>query len=152
MATVTTFSQKAAAAALVALTMGAALTLQPGAAEARFNRNGWAAAGLIGGLAVGALVAGSARAHAQPGYYADPGYDVAPAPVYTTPAYYGGYAPQPAYDEEPVYRPRHHHRHYGRAPVSTEPTFAYRGPNCTLRRQTYFDGYAYRVQKVPVCD
>lgn len=88
-----TFTRKAAIAALVAVTFGAgiAATSTPAAAH------GWGvpvAAGIIGGLAVGALAA-SADAH----YYAPP------------PAYY--YPPEPAYypvcyrENRPVYGPWH---------------------------------------------
>lgn len=61
----TTF-KKTLTAAAAALTM--AVAFAP-AAEARFHRNGWLAAGLIGGAVIGtAIAAGSA--HSAPGYYA----------------------------------------------------------------------------------
>lgn len=155
MAIVTTFSKKAAAAALVALTLGAGLTMNASDAEARYGRKGGLiAAGVIGALAVGAIAASSRNAHASPGYYAEPDYGYAPpAPVYYQ-------QPQPVYyQEQPVYeynRPVHpgygyrqHHRN--RYPGYNETGMAYKGPVCKLKRQTYFDGYGYRTQKVQVC-
>ena len=60
------FPKKTLTAAAAALAMGAALA--PTGAEARFHRNGWLAAGLVGGAIVGsAIAANSARAG---GYYA----------------------------------------------------------------------------------
>jgi hypothetical protein len=57
----------------------------------RGNRGAAVAAGLLGGLVVGGLIAGSSRAYAQPGYgYAQPGYGY--APVYSQ-----GYGYEPAY-------------------------------------------------------
>ena len=156
MAIVNTFSRKAAAAALVALTLGAGLTMNPGDAEARYGRKGLIAAGVIGALTVGALAASSHNAYAgngyaTPGYYADPDYDVAPpAPVY--------YQPRPVYRQQPVYeynQPRgyyqHHRPHRQRYAGYSETGMAYKGPTCTLKRQTFFDGYGYRTQKVQVC-
>ena len=64
-----------AAAATIAITAVSAST----PAEARW-RGGAVAAGVIGGIAAGALIAGAARPY---GYYG--GYGYAPAP-----AYYGG--------------------------------------------------------------
>jgi hypothetical protein len=58
--------KKTLAATAAALTL--AVAFAP-AAEARYGRNGWLAAGLIGGAIVGtAIAAGSV--HAAPGYYA----------------------------------------------------------------------------------
>ena len=166
MAIVTTFKQKALASALAALTLGAGIAMSPNAAQARFDRNGWAAAGVIGGLALGALAAGAAQADSHQSYYPDPGYDVAPsAPAYQPayydgptrrPTYYGGPARTPSYYGEPAYdgdyRPhRHHHWRRGPNRMEADPTFAYKGPDCRLERQSWFDGYAWRVQKVPVC-
>lgn len=155
MAIVTTFNRKAAAAALVALTLGAGLTLHSSEAEARYGRKGGLiAAGVIGALAIGAIAAGTHSAHASQGYYADPGYDYAPA----APVYYQ--QPQQVYygEQQPVYeynRPPHHgygyrHQHQRYAGYS-ETSMAYKGPVCTLKRQTFFDGYGYRTQKVQVC-
>lgn len=159
MAVTTTFGNKAAAAALVALTLGASLTLQSSEAEARFrHRGGLIAAGVIGALAVGALAASAHNAHAAPGYYADPGYDYVPQPVYhqPQPVYY---QEQPTYyQEQPAYgyhRPHHGYgyrqAHRNRYPGYSETSMAYKGPRCKLVRQPYFDGYGYRTQKVQVC-
>lgn len=78
-------------------------TLASSAAEARGG--GAIAAGLIGGLAAGALIGAATQAHAGPAYgYGDPGYGG-----------YGGYAPvvvrpAPAYrvyeEDGPVYTTR----------------------------------------------
>lgn len=161
MPTVTTFSNKAAAAALAALTLGAGMTLHAGDAEARYGRKGLIAAGVIGALTVGALAASSHNAYAGNGYYADPSYGYAPpAPTYYPQPVYHAPQPQVYYDEpQPVYeytRPAYgygyrHREHRQRYAGYSETGMAYKGPNCKLRRQTYFDGYAYRVQKVPVC-
>lgn len=79
-----------AAAALVALATVAA----PSTADARCRGCG-AAAGIIGGLAAGAII-GGAIANSGPSYYGGPGYYAPPPPNY----YYGG----PAYVEGPVCR------------------------------------------------
>jgi hypothetical protein len=57
--------KKTLAASAAALTM--AVAFAP-AAEARFHRNGWLAAGLIGGAIVGTAIATS-NARSAPGYY-----------------------------------------------------------------------------------
>lgn len=63
----TTFKKTlAAAAAALALTMAAAPS-----AEARYGRNGWLAAGLIGGALIGTAIAAN-NAYAAPGYYYAP--------------------------------------------------------------------------------
>lgn len=72
----------------------------------RGNRGAAVAAGIIGGLAAGALIAGASRpAYAAPAY--DYGYQAAPAYGYAAPAYGQGYyqpAYQPAYSyEQPSY-------------------------------------------------
>lgn len=74
------------------------------------------AAGMVGGLAAGAII-GSAIANSQPRY-------VEPAPVYAAP-------PPPVYVEPPEYVD---------------------GPVCHLERQQVWDGYAYRVRRMEVCD
>ncbi|MCZ8182001.1 MAG: hypothetical protein O9322_03450 [Beijerinckiaceae bacterium] len=146
MATLSPFGKKAAAAALVALTLGAGMAASTGEAEARGGRKGAIiAAGILGALAVGAIAANSA--HASPGYYADSGYDYAPpAPVYhqPTPVYYQG---GPGYYGHGYYGHRRHHRRYGYA----ETGYGYRGPVCTIRKQRYWDGYGWNVQRVQVC-
>ncbi len=82
-----------AAAAAAALVIGAAVAPAPAEAGWRGrNYGGAVAAGVIGGLALGALAAGAAR----------PAYGYAPAPVYAAPPAYG-YAP--VYDRyQPVCR------------------------------------------------
>jgi hypothetical protein len=152
MAITTTFGKKAAAAALVALTLGAGMTANTGAAEARGGRNGIAAVGALAAVAGIALAASAAQAHAAPQYHGyDDGY-AAPQPVYYRQQQYG--YEQPAY-EGYGYQPRHEHRrHYrqhNRYPGYNETGFAYRGPVCKVRRQQVFDGYGYRWQKVQVC-
>lgn len=161
MALTTTFGNKAAAAALIALTLGAGLTLNSGDAEARYGRKGaFIAAGVVGAIAAGALIAGSQRSYAAPGYYADPGYDYAPAPTYyqaPAPVYYQ--EPAPVYYQQPtqayygggqVYHPGYYPQR-ARHPGYSETGFAYRGPVCKIKKQRYYDGYGYRVQRVRVC-
>jgi hypothetical protein len=147
MATVSTLGKKAAAAALVALTLGAGMAATTGEAEARGGRKGaMIAAGIIGALAVGAIAANSA--HASPGYYGHSGYDYAPpAPVYhaPTPVYYHG---GPAYHHGGYYQERRRYRHH---PGYAETGFGYRGPVCKIRKERYWDGYGWRVNRVQIC-
>ncbi len=156
MAIMTSFGNKAAAAALVALTLGAGLTMNSSEAEARYGRKGaFIAAGVVGALAAGALIAGSQRSYAAPSYYGDPGYGYAvqaptyyhePAPVYynqPSPVYYGG-----GYDDR---HSGYHHRRANRHAGYSETGFAYHGPVCKIRKQQVFDGYGYRWQRVQVC-
>lgn len=91
-------------AAAAAVTVGAIAA--PAPAEAR-GRGGAVAAGVIGGLAAGAIIAGATR----PGYGYGYGYNDGP--------YYGAYAAAP----------------YG----------------CSWRRERFWDGYRWRVQRVRVC-
>ena len=75
------------ALAAVAIVATAAIAV-PSQAEARYRHGGAVAAGVVGGLALGAIAAG---AYGGPGYYGygyGPGYAYAPAPVY-----YGAYGP-----------------------------------------------------------
>lgn len=88
-------ARKVAAIGLAGLTLAGAFVATTGEAEARWRRGGNAgaavAAGIIGGLAVGALAASAAR----PAYgYPAPVYDYGPPPY--------AYGPGPAYyDYEP---------------------------------------------------
>lgn len=154
------FGKKIAAAALAALTLGAGLTMNTGEAEARGGRKGaWIAAGVVGALATAAIVASSHNARADHGgYYAHPGYEpedaYVPTPVYTQPVqYHPGYAnpgyvqPGYGYQGHPGYRRHHRQRYAG----YSETGFAYRGPVCKIKKQRFFDGYGWRVQKVQVC-
>lgn len=58
--------KKTLAAGAAALTM--AVAFAPASAEARWGRNGFLAAGLIGGAVIGTAIAAN-RAYAAPGYY-----------------------------------------------------------------------------------
>ena len=58
--------KKTLTAATAALTM--AVAFAPASAEARWGRNGYLAAGLIGGALIGSAIIAN-RAHAAPGYY-----------------------------------------------------------------------------------
>ncbi len=79
--------RKLALSGVAAMTLGAATMafMQPASAQQRHHhhgdRGGQVAAGVIGGLALGALAAGAANGGYDygPGYYAGPGYA---APVY----------------------------------------------------------------------
>jgi hypothetical protein len=82
---------------LTILAAGSALALgsvaAPTTAEARW-RGGGVAAGVIGGIAAGAIIAGAASSQYYgygygPGYAYDPGYAYPPAYAYEGPAYYG---------------------------------------------------------------
>ncbi len=82
----TSFGKKIAAAALAALTMGSAVTMSAGSAEARDGRKGaLIAAGVLGALAVGAIAAQANES--RHGYYVDDGYaaDDVYAPAYRQP-------------------------------------------------------------------
>jgi len=157
-----TFNKKAAALTLAALTLGAGVTMNAGEAEARFGRKGLIAAGVVGALVTGAIAASAANRH-HGGYYSDPSYDYAPAPVYTAPrpvyaepqpVYYGEpevqYYGRPGYGYAPHPQPRRHNwrnRHAG----YSETGYAYRGPNCKLKKQQVWNGYGYELQHVQVC-
>ena len=101
-------------ALLSAAAVVAAGTLTAPAAEARGG--GALAAGIIGGLAAGALIGAATKAHAAPSYgYGYPDHGYAPArPVYR------------AYDVgAPVYEPRRVVT-YGRGPVGYGPARPWR--------------------------
>jgi len=72
-------------AGLCAVTLGTSMVSFADSAEARSRRGAAIAAGVVGGLALGAIAAGAAR----PAYAAPiaPGYAY---PAYGRPAYYGG--------------------------------------------------------------
>ncbi|HUN10790.1 MAG TPA: hypothetical protein PLE50_00770 [Rhabdaerophilum sp.] len=149
----TTFGRKAAAAALAALTLGAGMTLSAGNAEARYGRNGAAiAAGVIGAVAAGALIAGAANAQSAPAYYyTAPNYAYQP-PVYSyeSPrAVYLGENPAVGYDYPP--NPGYYHRPVRRYPGYSETGYAYRGPVCKIRKERVWDGYGWRMQRYQVC-
>jgi hypothetical protein len=96
-----------------AATLAAAL---PSSAQANCGGCG-VAAGVVGGLAAGAII-GSAIANSRPAY-------VDPGPVYAAPP------PPPAYAEPPEYSG---------------------GPVCHTERRQVWDGYAYRIRRIEVCD
>ena len=89
-------------AAVVSLGAGLALPAQPAAA----GDAGAVAAGIIGGAAVGAMIAGSARPAPPPVVYASP----------------------------------------------PPPAVVYEEPACAWHRERVWDGYAWRVRRVQVCD
>ena len=74
--------RKVVIALVAAATLASAVTILPGEAEAR-RRGAAVAAGVIGGLAAGALIAGAAGAGP---YYAPPPAYYAPGPVYYGPS------------------------------------------------------------------
>lgn len=124
----------------IALLSAAALigvgSLASSGAEARGG--GAIAAGIIGGLAVGALVGAASQARTEPAYgygYAGPAYRYAPAPVIVHPA--------PAYraydDDAPGYGPPRVVT-YDRGPVGYGPG---RDPYCA-RRGGWDRGYGDR--------
>lgn len=86
-------STRIAALAASALAIGATLAPTGASADWRYRNNGGAiAAGVIGGLALGALAAGAASRPAYGAYY-----DAPPPPVY--------YRPRPVYSEMYGYAP-----------------------------------------------
>lgn len=111
-----------------------------GAPQAQARGGGAIAAGVIGGLAAGALLgAAISDAHAEPAY----GYSYGrPAPVYGY-GYGDGYAPAPrvrayGYDAVPVYRTERVVRTY-----EAEPDYGYRHAGYGWHRQydrPYDDG------------
>ena len=106
-----------AAAALVA-----AATIAPDPAEARRGHRGGAiAAGVIGGIAAGAIIAGAGRHYGYGPYYG---------------GYGGGYGYGPGYG-------------YGGGYYA--PAYYDYGPGCVIRRQRVWDGYGYRIRRVRVC-
>ena len=112
----------------------------------RGHRGGAVAAGVIGGLAAGALIgAAASSAYAAPAYgydygyapaygygygYAPVAYEYAPAPVYRTRVVRRSYAPVAyGYDYAPVYRTRRVVRtSYRYAPVSYSYGYSWGGP------------------------
>jgi hypothetical protein len=120
-----------------ALVVGTMATMAVAAAQPAEARYGWGP-GLIGGLAVGALVAGaasSAYAYGGPYGYYGPGYGYY-GPRYYRPAYHGYYGPRyyrPAYSGYygPGYRPWR--GAYG----------AYGGPAIRVGYPGYYGGYGW---------
>lgn len=149
----TTFGRKAAAAALAVLALGAGMTLSAGDAEARGGRKGaMIAAGVIGAVAAGALIAGASNAHSAPAYYYTPPNYAYEPPSYTYEAPRAVYYPQQPvveynYPVNPGYYHRPARRHYG----YSETGYAYRGPVCKVRKERVWDGYGWRMQRYQVC-
>ena len=113
---------KTLTALAVAAAMIIAAVVAPQQAEARHGR---VAAGIIGGLAAGAIIGSMA---AQRGYYYGPGY-YAPGYYYGSGYYYG---PEPyAYEPPPVYvRPGPRYYRGGGCWISTDSDrgYGYWGP------------------------
>jgi hypothetical protein len=123
-----------------ALVVGTVATLALAAAQPAEARRGWGP-GLVGGLAVGALLAGAAASSAYaygPGYgyygrrYYRPAYSGYYGPRYYRPAYSGYYGPRyyrPAYGYYgPSYRPwRGAYGYYGSPAISVGFPGYYRG-------------------------
>jgi len=105
MSMIKTFTALAAAA-----TLALAATVAPSTADAGCRGCG-VAAGVLGGLAAGAIIGGAIAGGPPAPYYA-------PAPVY---------GPPPVYYAEPV-------------------------AACRYVRERFWDGYAWRWQRVQVCD
>jgi hypothetical protein len=91
-------------------------------APAPAEARGGFGAGVAAGLIGGAIV-GGAIAGAPYGYGYGPGYYAAPGPYYYGP----GYVADPGYVEDPGYA-------------------------CYLQRQRFWDGYAWRIRRVRVCE
>jgi hypothetical protein len=125
-------SARVAIMALGLATFGAGTVALSQDAEARSGRRGAAiAAGIIGGIAAGALIAGAAQA--QPRYY-EPEY----APAY-----------EPAYEPRYYQAPRHRY-----VPETTSAAGFYaNGPRCYTQRQRYWiDEDTVAVRRVKVCE
>ncbi len=131
--------KKTAVAALAASVVAAGLTtITPTSAEAQWRpyghgfkhrpaRGAAIAAGIIGGIAAGALIAGASR----PAYAAPPAY-------YGAPSYY-----QPAYNYQPAYQPAYNYQpHYG---YEYQPTCYFR----KVRQVVDYDTVV--IRRVRVC-
>jgi hypothetical protein len=99
----TSLVRTTAAGFLAALALGTAVVSAPAPAAAH-DRGFGLAAGIIGGIAAGALIAGATRSHGEvyydaprPIYEAEPAY--APAPLYAPAPAYGYQAVEPSYVE-----------------------------------------------------
>ena len=140
------FGKKVAALALAALTLGAGVTMQSEQAEARNGRNAAIAAGVLGALVGGAVIASAANAQNERHYGG--GYDVddVPAPVYhapqAQPVYYNG--PHHGYQGHPGWGHRRHNGYHGQR-------YGYRGPVCTIQKQRVWTHYGWQFQRVQVC-
>jgi hypothetical protein len=133
-----TFFKKAAVAALVSLSLGAGMIASASDAEARYGRKGLVAAGVLGALAVGALVASSSRSHAGPRYHQ-------PQPVYQQ--HHSYYQPAPVYYSAPrrVY-------HHAPAYYDPGPGYVYSAPVCRIQSQrVWLSEDTYTIRKVRVC-
>ena len=117
---------KTLTALAVAATMALAIVAAPDTADARWrgHRGGGVAAGIIGGLAAGAII----------GSMANQGYYYGSGPYYGSPYYGSGYyyGPEPyAYEPPPVYvRPAPRYYRGGGCWIATDTTrgFGYYGP------------------------
>lgn len=117
------------AAAVLATSLLAA-TPEANAGYRRHFNGGAVAAGVIGGLALGALAAGAARQNYN---YGGPVY-AAPPPVYA-PQYAPVYTPQYA----PAYAPQY------------APAYSDDG-DCYFQKRRFWNGYEYEVRRVRVCE
>jgi hypothetical protein len=112
---------------VAAATLAAALAVTPASAGDRLSPGAAAAIGVVGGLAVGAAIAGAAS---QPVYAAPAPVYVAPSPVYVAPS--------------PVY--------VAPAPVVVQRRVVVREPDCE-RVVTHRDnGYTVKKTVRTICD
>lgn len=120
-----------AIAALALATVGGATLASVQDAEAQYrrgHRGAAVAAGVIGGLAAGALIAGATRPAYGYGYGYDHGYS---RPAYGYNSYDRGYGYAPAYGVRRVYVE----------------------PDCHWQRQrVWIDRYTYTTRRVRVCN
>ena len=109
-------------------------------------------AGLIGGLAAGAII-GSAAANSP--YYYPPGYYPPPPPGYYPPPPEGYYPPPPgAYYPPPpgAYYPPPPPPQGAAAPPPAAPVYAQLAPGCHwAKRKVWVEGAGYELRKVQAC-